>query len=162
MGIRVSVIVSIGIALLVGGWWATDSADSGAVLARPTELGAGEVAAATVEVTMFVPAPEGAEGEGSLRSVDMVFVTRDEIGDWHAFLPFSPWLGCRLVVTGSSTAPEPEGSGPRRDLWFEDPCHGGTYALDGMRIDGPGARPLMAVPLIVSEDSVRIDDSRLD
>lgn len=159
---RVSVLVLIGIALLVVGWWAARPTDPGPLLAGPTALDRGEIAAATVGFTMFVPSPEGAEGEGSLRSVDMVFVARSELGDWHAFLPFSPWLGCRLVVVGSSTVPSVEGVRPGPDVRFEDPCHGGTYALDGAKIGGPGARPLVSVPLVVSEDGVRIDEGRLD
>lgn len=91
------------------------------------------------------PAPFSEEG---------FFLVRRGEGEFLALYTLDPESGCTVPWR-----PEFEFRGWKG--WFRDPCHGGTYDLDGRCFAGPCLRGLDRYPTLIREGRVLVDTSHL-
>ena len=93
---------------------------------------------------------------GPRDSIATVFLARSAANDVHAFLAKSTHLGCRLVLPGDPKYGQGFTTSSSR-YFFEDPCGGSTWALDGDCTAGPCPRALDRYPVQLHGDNVAID-----
>jgi nitrite reductase/ring-hydroxylating ferredoxin subunit len=108
---------------------------------------------------------------GSARAVELplpdahhtdarIFLARSSSREVHAFLGVSTHLGCRLLTPGDARYGDGFMITSRRHF-FEDPCGGSTYSLDGDCTGGPCPRGLDRYPVDVRDGDVDVDLNHL-
>ena len=91
---------------------------------------------------------------------ERVLIVRTNPTTVHAFRGVSTHLGCRLLLPGDAGY----GRGftdTSRHTYFEDPCGGSVYSLDGDCTGGPCPRDLDRYAIEVRDDHVDIDTHQL-
>jgi nitrite reductase/ring-hydroxylating ferredoxin subunit len=124
--------------------WGGGPAREGVVIESLADVATGHAKAITVEL------PD--EHHTKAR----VFLTRSTADDVHAYLARSTHLGCRLLLPGD----EHYGAGfaaTSSRFFFEDPCGGSQYSLDGQCTSGPCPRGLDRYAVEVRDDHAEID-----
>jgi hypothetical protein len=144
-------LLAVGVTAVLILVWLMSRTSEPAVLVAADQLGPGEIVLAEVSFDMFVRAPDNVGGRLSKTRIEAIFITRGLEGEWHGLLTKGPLRGCRLQVVGF----------PGDEVRFLDPCDGGRYAIDGAVIEAPSTRGLTDVPLIVTDEGVKIDTARL-
>jgi Rieske Fe-S protein len=124
--------------------WGGGPARDGVVTESVADLAVGH--AKTIKVEL----PEDRHGTAH------VFVARSSPHRVRAYLAVSTHLGCRLL------APDDEHYGAgftvtSRRYFFEDPCGGSVYSLDGRCTGGPCPRGLDGYAVQVRGDEAEID-----
>jgi Rieske Fe-S protein len=87
---------------------------------------------------------------------ERVFLVRSAPATVHAFRGVSTHLGCRLLLPGDAGYGRGFTDVSRR-TYFEDPCGGSVYSLDGDCTGGPCPRDLDRYAVEVRDDHVEID-----
>jgi Rieske Fe-S protein len=85
-----------------------------------------------------------------------LWVVRYEDGSLAVFSAYDPRTGCTLPWRESTTVP-----GLPRGGFFQDPCHGTSYTIDGRRVFGPSARDMDRFEFTVHAGTVEVHLDRL-
>ncbi|MFC7884578.1 Rieske (2Fe-2S) protein [Streptomyces sp. NPDC057376] len=115
------------------------SDDSGAAAAPPASEGAGgEDAGAALAATADIP-----EGGGKVFADQKVVVTQPTAGEFKAFSATCTHQGCAVKSVSDGV--------------INCPCHNSNFSItDGSVQGGPAPKPLPAVQITVSGDSIRL------
>ncbi|MEU7252448.1 Rieske (2Fe-2S) protein [Streptomyces sp. NPDC045251] len=115
------------------------SDDSGAAAAPPASEGAGgEGAGAALAATADIP-----EGGGKVFADQKVVVTQPTAGEFKAFSATCTHQGCAVKSVSDGV--------------INCPCHNSNFSItDGSVQGGPAPKPLPAVQITVSGDSIRL------
>ncbi len=89
-------------------------------------------------------------GEWQRLAGEVIHLVRFEDGDFRALSGRSPHLG-EMVPW------RPDFSWEGTFGWFREPCHGDTYAMDGMRVFGPAPRDLDRFDIRIEDGVVWVD-----
>ena len=89
-----------------------------------------------------------------------VFLARPTTDDVRAYLAVSTHLGCRLLLPSDEDYGEGFTATSFRSF-FEDPCGGSLYSLDGKCTSGPCPRGLDGYAVEVRGDHAEVDLRRL-
>ncbi|MDY6999284.1 MAG: Rieske (2Fe-2S) protein [Actinomycetota bacterium] len=122
---RKTMIAGVG----VGAAAATLAACSGGSDSSDSEAGAGEALTSTADVPV---------GSGVI--VGTTIVTQPVEGDYKGFSAVCTHSGCLINDISDGT--------------LNCPCHGSKFNLDGEVVNGPAARPLESVPVVVEGESI--------
>ncbi|WP_217250560.1 Rieske (2Fe-2S) protein [Streptomyces sp. AC602_WCS936] len=115
------------------------SDDSGSAAAPPASEGAGgEAAGAALAATADIP-----EGGGKVFADQKVVVTQPTAGEFKAFSATCTHQGCAVKSVSDGV--------------INCPCHNSNFSItDGSVQGGPAPKPLPAVQITVSGDSIRL------
>jgi len=124
--------------------WGGGPARAGVLTTSIADVGTGHAKAITVEL------PDQHHTEARL------FIARPTSDDVRAYLAVSTHLGCRLLLPSHEDHGEGFSATSSRSF-FEDPCGGSLYSLDGKCTSGPCPRGLDGYPVEVRDDHADID-----
>jgi nitrite reductase/ring-hydroxylating ferredoxin subunit len=133
--------VAVGTAVAL---WGGGPARAGVLTTSITDVGTGHAKAITVEL------PDAHHTRAR------VFVARPTSQDVRAYRAVSTHLGCRLLLPSDEDYGEGFTATSFRSF-FEDPCGGSVYSLDGDCTGGPCPRGLDGYAVEVRDDHAEID-----
>ena len=135
---RRTVVAAAGAAGLAVALTACGGSDDDASDASGTAAGGGENAGAAVAATADIP-----EGGGKVLADRKIVVTQPTAGEFKAFSATCTHQGCAVKDVADGV--------------IHCPCHNSTFSItDGSVRGGPATKPLPAVPITVSGDSIEL------
>ncbi|MFD5448525.1 Rieske (2Fe-2S) protein [Streptomyces sp. NPDC127100] len=135
---RRTVVAAAGAAGLAVALTACGGSDDDASDASGTAAGGGEKAGAAVAATADIP-----EGGGKVLADRKIVVTQPTAGEFKAFSATCTHQGCAVKDVADGV--------------IHCPCHNSTFSItDGSVRGGPATKPLPAVPITVSGDSIEL------
>ncbi|MFD8204325.1 Rieske (2Fe-2S) protein [Streptomyces sp. NPDC003470] len=135
---RRTVVAAAGAAGLAVALTACGGSDDDASDASGTAAGGGEKAGAAVAATADIP-----KGGGKVLADRKIVVTQPTAGEFKAFSATCTHQGCAVKDVADGV--------------IHCPCHNSTFSItDGSVRGGPATKPLPAVPITVSGDSIEL------